>query len=189
MPASLPRLQTLQTRCPHGHRGQLVLPCADSFPATHFSADISFLRFIHNCSMDVHSLPTQLLIISPCLMACQGTSFGGCIDGIHLPFKKKKECRQPPVVENYAGDADLEAEDAGFDPGTSSHLSFPVLLPGRLLTDTKLLPDKLNSSPSQLHYACSRSSAVEEAMPDTLIHALKISAGLVMRVRRQIWKT
>lgn len=26
-------------------------------------------------------------------------------------------------------------------------------------------------------------------MPDTLIHALKISAGLGMRVRRQIWET
>lgn len=64
-----------------------------------------------------------------------------------------------------------------------------LLLPGRLVTNAKLLSDKLNCSPSQLHYACSRSSAAEEAMPDTLIHALKISASLGMRVRQQIWKT
>ena len=88
------------------------------------------------------------------------------------------------MVENYAGEADLEAGVQAL-----TFLSSPVLLPGRLVTDTKLLLDKLNCSPSQLHYACSRSSAVEEAMPDTLIHALKISAGLGMRVRRQIWET
>lgn len=55
-------------------------------------------------------------------------------------------------------------------------ISFPVLLPGRLITDTNFLPDKLSSCPSQLHSACSWSSAAEEAMPDTLIHSPKISA-------------
>ena len=34
----------------------------------------------------------------------------------------------------------------------------------------------MSSPASRLHYACSRSSAAEEATPDTLIHAPKISA-------------
>lgn len=76
-----------------------------------------------------------------------------------------------------------QCEDFGSDVG-AWYLSFLALLPGRLVTDTNFLPDKLSSSPSQLHYACSRSSAAEEAMPDTLIHAPKISASLGMQVMR-----
>lgn len=73
--------------------------------------------------------------------------------------------------------------DFGPDVG-AWHLSFVALLPGRLVTDTNFLPAKQSSSPSQLHHPCSPSSAAEEAMPDSLIHAPKISAGPGMRVMR-----